>query len=60
MNGKAEIIVCAECGDQFVWSAKDQQFYEERGFVRPRRCPKCRKARRERYAEWQPGARRQR
>ena len=40
---------CAECGDTFVFSAGEQEFYASRGFVNdPKRCPVCRRARRSR------------
>ncbi len=37
---------CAECGEQFVFSADDQQYHSERGYTDPKRCPACRRARR--------------
>ena len=38
-------ITCADCGQEFVFSASEQQFYADRGFSDPRRCPSCRAAR---------------
>jgi CxxC-x17-CxxC domain-containing protein len=38
-------IECADCGQEFVHSAQDQQFYAERQFSEPRRCPTCRAVR---------------
>ncbi|MGN1015205.1 MAG: zinc-ribbon domain containing protein [Butyricicoccus sp.] len=36
-------IVCKECGKEFVFSAGEQAFYEERGFQNePQRCKECR------------------
>ena len=35
-------LTCADCGQQFAFSASDQQFYAERQFSEPRRCPSCR------------------
>ncbi|MEE8363629.1 MAG: CxxC-x17-CxxC domain-containing protein [Dehalococcoidia bacterium] len=37
---------CAECGEQFVFSADDQQYHSERGYTDPKRCPACRRSRR--------------
>ena len=34
-----------DCGQEFVFSASEQQFYADRGFSDPRRCPTCRRAR---------------
>lgn len=39
-------IGCAECGQEFVFSADDQQYHSERGYSDPKRCPSCRAARR--------------
>ncbi|HET8586426.1 MAG TPA: CxxC-x17-CxxC domain-containing protein [Candidatus Limnocylindria bacterium] len=38
-------LTCADCGTQFTFSASDQQFYADRQFSEPRRCPTCRAAR---------------
>jgi CxxC-x17-CxxC domain-containing protein len=38
-------ITCADCGQEFIFSASEQQFYADRGFSDPRRCPTDRQAR---------------
>lgn len=39
-------LVCKECGNEFVFSAGEQQFFAEKGFVNePQRCKPCRDAR---------------
>lgn len=38
-------LTCCECTTIFVFTAGEQRFYEERGFVPPRRCLACRRAR---------------
>ena len=35
---------CVDCGIDFVFTANDQQFYADRQFSEPRRCPACRAA----------------
>lgn len=41
-----KVLVCQECGREFIWTAGEQEFYAEKGFVNePRRCPECRAAR---------------
>jgi CxxC-x17-CxxC domain-containing protein len=35
-------VTCVDCGAQFVFTARDQAFYQERGFQPPRRCRACR------------------
>lgn len=39
-------LVCRDCGQTFVFTAGEQAFYLERGFVDPVRCTNCRAARR--------------
>ena len=39
-------LVCKECGSEFVFTAGEQEFYAEKGFVNePQRCKECRQAR---------------
>ena len=39
-------LVCKECGKEFVFTAGEQEFYAEKGFVNdPKRCKECRDAR---------------
>lgn len=40
-------LTCADCGQEFVFSASEQQFYADRGFSDPRRCATCRQARKQ-------------
>ena len=36
-------LVCKECGNEFVFTAGEQEFYAEKGFTNePQRCPECR------------------
>jgi CxxC-x17-CxxC domain-containing protein len=37
-------LVCADCNQEFVFTASEQQFYADRQFSEPRRCPSCRAA----------------
>ncbi len=39
-------ITCKDCGEDFVFTEGEQQFYAEKGFENePIRCKKCRDAR---------------
>jgi CxxC-x17-CxxC domain-containing protein len=38
-------LTCADCGQEFVFSASEQQFYADRQYSDPRRCPSCRASR---------------
>ena len=42
-------IICKDCGNEFVFTEGEQEFYKEKGFENePQRCPDCRKKRKER------------
>src|SRR5260221_1473114 len=38
-------LTCADCSQEFVFTASEQDFYSQRGFTEPRRCPSCRASR---------------
>ncbi|HLG52223.1 MAG TPA: zinc-ribbon domain containing protein [Chloroflexota bacterium] len=39
-------LTCRDCGQTFVWTAGEQEFYQSRGFQHePARCRNCRNAR---------------
>jgi CxxC-x17-CxxC domain-containing protein len=38
-------LTCADCSSEFVFTASEQEFYAERQFSEPRRCPSCRAVR---------------
>ena len=41
-------LVCNECGQEFVFSAGEQEFYAARGFQNePKKCKACRAARKD-------------
>lgn len=43
MEKKDKTIVCKDCGQEFVFTASEQEFYEEKGFQNePQRCKACR------------------
>lgn len=36
-------IKCVDCGKEFVFTAREQEFYHEKGFTNePKRCKDCR------------------
>ena len=37
-------LTCVDCNQEFSFTASDQQFYADRQFSEPRRCPSCRAA----------------
>jgi CxxC-x17-CxxC domain-containing protein len=41
-----KVITCADCGQDFTFTASEQAFYAEKGFSdAPKRCKSCRQAR---------------
>lgn len=41
-------LTCKECGQEFVFTANEQEFYANKGFQNePGRCPSCRAARKQ-------------
>ena len=41
-----KVLVCKDCGAEFVFTAGEQEFYAEKGFQNePTRCKACRSAR---------------
>lgn len=42
---KDRSLQCADCGRTYTFTSGEQEFYQERGYSEPRRCPDCRAAR---------------
>ena len=40
-------IQCSDCGVDFLFTAAEQEFFEQKGFRFPRRCKECRKAKKD-------------
>ncbi|MCQ2978180.1 MAG: zinc-ribbon domain-containing protein [Clostridia bacterium] len=39
-------IICKDCGEEFVFSVRDQEFYKQQGYDnKPVRCKACRQKR---------------
>mgnify|MGYP005853390161 CR=1 FL=1 len=48
MEFKDKTLVCRDCGSNFIFTAGEQAFYQEKGLVNePKRCPSCRALRRQ-------------
>lgn len=35
-------IICTDCGQEFAWTAGEQQFYLDKGLPKPEHCMICR------------------
>jgi CxxC-x17-CxxC domain-containing protein len=45
MSFADKTLTCRDCGEEFVFTAGEQEFYQEKGFTNePTRCPNCRRA----------------
>ena len=42
-------IKSQDCGKEFVFTKREQEFYIEKGFEPPKRCKACRDARKNKY-----------
>ena len=44
-------IGCSECGELFTFTESEQKFYAEKRLSDPKRCYKCRQARKRKFNE---------
>lgn len=51
MSFQDKVLQCSDCGQEFTFTAGEQEFYVSRNLQNePKRCPECRQARKaERY-----------
>ncbi len=48
MSFQDKTIKCVDCGSDFTFTAAEQEFFAEKGFTNePKRCPTCRRTRRQ-------------
>ena len=51
MEGKIEFIdrfiTCCDCGDEFLFEVGEQAYFASKGLADPKRCPTCRKVRKQ-------------
>lgn len=51
-------LQCADCGDAFVFTSGEQSFFQQKGFTDPKRCSKCRQAKKQQKDQQSGGNRR--
>ena len=44
-NMQDKVLTCNDCGQEFTFTASEQEFFAQKGFSTPVRCPGCRAAR---------------
>ena len=48
MAFKDKTLECSDCGNEFTFSADEQELFQSRGYTNePKRCPECRQARKQ-------------
>jgi CxxC-x17-CxxC domain-containing protein len=45
MEFEDRTVVCEDCGEEWTFSADEQQFFNDRGYQTPKRCKPCRQKR---------------
>ena len=45
MNMQDKTLTCSDCSQEFTFTASEQEFFAQKGFSEPMRCPSCRAAR---------------
>ncbi len=45
MEFEDRTLVCEDCSEEWIFSADEQQFFDERGYQTPKRCKPCRQKR---------------
>lgn len=52
MSFQDKSLQCSDCGQEFIFTAGEQEFYSSRGLQNePKRCPQCRRARKAQRSE---------
>ncbi len=44
---KDYVLTCVDCGKDFILQLEELEYYRKKGLFTPKRCPACRKIRRE-------------
>ena len=42
-TGNDKWLRCMECNKEFLFEGGEQEFFRQKGFQEPKRCPECRK-----------------
>lgn len=43
-NYEDQELTCGDCGNAYVFTAGEQEFFAQKGFTVPKRCKECRAA----------------
>lgn len=50
-------ITCKDCGNSFIFTAGEQEFFQQKGFSEPIRCKPCRDVRKAQKSDDRGGGR---
>jgi len=45
-------LICQNCGNEFLWSEGEQEFYTQKGLSQPKFCPICRARKKAEERQW--------
>ena len=47
----SEYIECVDCKNEFEHDEREQEFFSEKGFEKPKRCKECRRKKKARFGD---------
>ena len=53
MSYENKQLICNDCGKEFTFTAEEQEFFAQKGFSEPKRCPECRALKKAQRNEFQ-------
>lgn len=48
---ESEFIQCVDCKEEFEHDERDQEFFANKGFEKPKRCKPCRQKKKQRFGD---------
>lgn len=48
-NLKDQTITCCDCGNDFIFSVRDQLYFKQMDFAPKKRCKSCKEAKKRKY-----------
>jgi uncharacterized protein YbaR (Trm112 family) len=43
IDNQNKVIICVSCGEKFIFEKGEQDFYADKSYPPPKRCPECRR-----------------
>lgn len=51
MNQDEKILTCVDCGQEFILTVGEQDFYKRNNLAEPKRCSECRARRKQKEVD---------